>query len=29
MNEALDASRMARAGWDIERIRIAIDQRYH
>jgi hypothetical protein len=28
MDEALDASRMARAGWSTARIRFAIDETY-
>jgi hypothetical protein len=28
MDEALDASRMTRAGWDVVRIRAGIDETY-
>jgi hypothetical protein len=28
MDEALDASRMVKAGWSVDRIRAAIDERY-
>jgi hypothetical protein len=28
MDEALDASRMSRAAWDVARIRLAIDETY-
>jgi hypothetical protein len=28
MDEALDASRMSRQGWDVARIRLAIDETY-
>jgi hypothetical protein len=28
MDEALDASRMVRAGWDVPRIRLMIDETY-
>ena len=28
MDEALDASRMSRQGWDVTRIRLAIDETY-
>jgi hypothetical protein len=28
MDEALDASRMAKAGWDVARIRAALDRTY-
>jgi hypothetical protein len=28
MGEALDASRMARTGWDVARIRLVIDETY-
>jgi hypothetical protein len=28
MDEALDASRMHRAGWDVSRIRAALDAQY-
>jgi hypothetical protein len=28
MDEALDASRMSKAGWDVARIRLTIDETY-
>ncbi len=28
MDEALDASRMAKEGWDVRHIRAAIDEKY-